>query len=405
MMATGWQNIRVKTLVECNHFIEESLTALFFSFTVTHSQSLLYVVLLSYHFLEGYFMVKIFISHATTDGDLATELMDLLQNQFNLTRDDFFHTSDSQLEYGGNWIEQIRKGMEDASIILPIITPNYLESEFCLCELGASWVNQQSLVPVIIPPLDHNALQNTPYRSWLQSITLNSKADLSELASAMTEKGIGHPNIARFNKRAEKFYIDHLTPFIQKMNEREILTPAAIKAIVEEKESLEEAFNLAEADLLKLEKENSELRNMKDTEQIKAFDRAQMSEWGTFIQSVEDARKQLKSLPNFVVSVLYHDHKKNKYRGFYGDSDDLQNARKFESQGFVVWDDGWVPDFDHPAVERALQVIKDLASNINNLGDVIEERFNEEYHDIRLSLEYSPFWEEVLNQTIQHSTS
>lgn len=351
-------------------------------------------------------MIKIFISHATTDGDLATDLMDLLQNQFNLTRDNFFHTSDYQLKYGGNWIEQIREGMKDASIILPIITPNYLESEFCLCELGASWVNQQSLVPVIIPPLDHHALQSTPYRSWLQSITLNSKANLSELASAMTEKGIGHPNIARFNKRAEKFYTDHLTPFIQKMNEREILTPAAIKAIVEEKESLEEAFNLAEADLMKLEKENAELRKLKDAEQVKAFDHAQMSEWDAFIKSVEDARKQLNTLPAFVVSILYHDNKKNKYYGFYGDTtDDLQNARKFESQGFIVWDDGWIPDFEHPAVERVGQAINNLASNINEHGDVIEERFSEEYPDVRFGLEYSPFWEDILNQTIQHSTS
>lgn len=162
-------------------------------------------------------MSKIFISHSTTDGDLAIKLMDMLQTQFNLTRSNFFLTSDEELKYGENWIEEIRNGMQNSNIIMPIITPNFLDSQFCLCELGAAWVNQKALVPIIVPPLDHYALDKTPYRAWLQAITLNSLKDLGRLAEAMKEKGVGDVNIVRFQNRAEKFYEEVLVPFIKVM--------------------------------------------------------------------------------------------------------------------------------------------------------------------------------------------
>ncbi|OLO25322.1 hypothetical protein BTR23_24860 [Alkalihalophilus pseudofirmus] len=96
--------------------------------------------------------------------------------------------------------------MDEASIVLPLITPAFLESQFCLCELGATWVNKKGLVPVIIPPLNHTALQDTPFRYWMQTLTINSIDDLSRLAQAMIDRGIGGVNIPRFNTRAKTFF-------------------------------------------------------------------------------------------------------------------------------------------------------------------------------------------------------
>jgi len=331
--------------------------------------------------------------------------MDMLQNQFNLTRSDFFLTSDEELEDGNNWIEEIRKGMEDANIIMPIITPNFLASQFCLCELGAAWVNQKALVPVIIPPLDHHALDNTPYRAWLQAITLNSVKDLQRLAQSMIKKEVGEVNIVRFTTRAENFFEEILKPFVKEMEQKEEITAEYVNELKVEVRDYKSAYGEVEEELSKLKKENDALRKMKDASEVKAFDYAQMNEWESFIDAIDKTVEQLKTLPNLVISILYHDRIRNKFGGFLGEQDDHARLTALKNEGYIIWEDGWVPDYEHSAISRADRALNNLSAVIKNFEDFVEfhERFEEEYKDVRLSLEYSTFWDEVLGTSIQHS--
>lgn len=353
-------------------------------------------------------MTKIFISHSTADGDFAIKLMDMLQGQFNLRRQDFFLTSDEELMVGGNWIEQIRQGMQDASIVLPIITPNYLDSQFCLCELGAAWVNQQALVPVIIPPLNYKALDNTPYRSWMQAITLSSVDDLSRLAQAMIDRNVGNGtfNMVRFNTRATNLYNAEVLPLVKSIESREIVSLAVVKELRERINMTQEAYEQAEQELNKLKEENEALRNMKDKEEIKAYDFQQMNEWDTFINAVELVRTYLKPMDRLVISILYQFYKGTiGDRGFIGEQHDLSQLKRLQSEGWIIWDDdeGWTPDRDHTPIKNALSALDNLDDIIRSMEGIIEERFEHEYGDVRMSLKYSTFWSEVLGEEIQHS--
>lgn len=349
-------------------------------------------------------MKKIFISHAEADNHLAIKLMDMLQSQFNLKRDNFFLTSDEELEIGSNWIEDIRIGMEEANIIMPLITPNFMESQFCLCELGAAWVNEKALVPIIIPPLDHNALANTPYRSWVQSITLNTIKDLQRLAEAMINKGVGTVHIVRFNTRAEDFYEEILIPFIKDMEQREAITPTAFTRLKGERDSYKEAYIETEKELKALNIENNQLRKMKDSEEVKAFDFSKMNEWETFTDAIQKAELELNALPRLIPSILYNDISESSYGGFFGEREDNPTLKKLASEGYIFWDDGYRPDNEHPAIQRAEQALSELTRVIYDNGDILQERFETEYKDLRMSLKFSPFWEKVLNQKIQHSS-
>ncbi|MDQ0896411.1 MULTISPECIES: toll/interleukin-1 receptor domain-containing protein [unclassified Paenibacillus] len=350
-------------------------------------------------------MTKIFISHATADNKMVTKLMDMLQTQFNLTRDNFFYTSDEELTFGGNWIEEIRKGMIDATLILPIITPRYLESQFCLCELGAAWVNQQALVPIIIPPLDHNALSATPYRTWVQALTLTTTTDLQRLGDAFTKRQIGTAaQMVRFTSRAQDFYNETLTPFIEEMKKRETITPAIVKTLRDQNAALNEAFKMTEDEVRALQSENEKLRSMKDAEQVKAMDHSQMSEWDTFLQAVETAKKTLSNFNRLATSVLYHNYKGSPYGGFVGADEDRYQLNVLENEGLIVFDEGWQPDFKHPLVDQAQQALSKLDNVIRTYGDIIQDRFFKDFGTVRLGLAFSPFWERVLEQRIDHST-
>ncbi|WP_186320426.1 toll/interleukin-1 receptor domain-containing protein [Fictibacillus phosphorivorans] len=352
-------------------------------------------------------MSKIFISHSTADGDFATRLMDLLQNQFNLTRDNFFLTSDEELEVGDNWIEEIRKGMEDANIIMPIITNNFLDSQFCLCELGASWINQKALVPIIIPPLDYHALDGTPYRAWTQAITLNSVKDLQRIAEAMERKDVGRVRMVRFTNRAEKFFEESIIPFIQKLEKREVVTLEAVKQLKLNIEEYKIAYEEAEEELSRLKNENDALCKMKDASEIREFEFSKMDEWEIFLEAVEETNEQLRRLSPYVTSIMYHDLKKSSSFGvgFIGEQDDKPKLNALQNEGLIKWDNGWEPDYEHPVINRANNAIKKLSNVISgNLDNILfVEKFESEFEDVRLGLEFTPFWEEVLGLTIFHS--
>ena len=345
-------------------------------------------------------MPMIFISHSTSDKPIARALMDLLQTQFGLVREDFFLTSDEELRVGGDWIEQIRVEMKDAKVVLALITPNYLESQFCLCELGAAWINEQALIPVIVPPLDHNALNETPYRSWAQSNILNSLEDMLRLGDTIKDLTGKHVSMTRFSTRATDFYNEKLDPYIKELKKKEIISPSIVKQLREENASLKQAYNEAESDIKQLEIEKEKILSFKDAEEIKEYVNSQMDEWESFVSLVEEAAEKLNPLPQLVASVLYHDLKDDY--GFSRQEDNTE-LRSLESEGFIYFDEGWQVQYEHPAMNKAHQALMNLKSFINNNIDIIGDRFYEEY-GVMLGIKYTPFWNAVLGKKVLDST-
>ncbi|GAB6989906.1 toll/interleukin-1 receptor domain-containing protein [Paenibacillus pini] len=346
-------------------------------------------------------MGTIFISHATADRELVNPLMDLIQNQFGLSREDFFNTSDDQLQVGENWIEEIRHAMQQSKLVMPIITPNYLQSAFCLCELGAAWVNVTNLIPLVVPPLTYKALDGTPYRTWLQTISLDSEEGLSRLLDAVNKRNIGSPpNVTRFLNRAKAFQTDILTPFIDQMTKREIITPALVNQLKTEKEELQEAFDLSEEEVTKLRKENETLRQMKDQEEIKEMDYEQMTEWDEFVNAAEDVKEAFKKLSRLEISVLYYGY---IGQGFTGDPIDTSKLKAAETEGRVKFDEGWEPDYNHPHINKANAALDQLERIMSNYINVLQERFEEENDGVRYGLQYSTCWESLFDVSITKS--
>ncbi|OAS21369.1 toll/interleukin-1 receptor domain-containing protein [Paenibacillus oryzisoli] len=349
-------------------------------------------------------MSKIFISHASADSEMVNALMDMIQSQFNLTRENFFNTSDEQLTAGGNWIEQIRQAMHESTLIMPIITPSYLESAFCICELGAAWVNVANLLPLIVAPLDYTALDATPYRRWLQTIQLDSEKGLSQLFDAINDRKIGSgANSTRFISRARDFRKDKLLPFIKAMNEREVVTPALVKQLRSDVGRYKEAYELAEVDEKNLREENNKLRQMKDAEEVKQMDYEKMDEWETFMDLVEKVKDALRPLRRIAVSVLYYNRKAGMFDpGFIADEDDNATLNALDSEGMAIWNDGWRMDKGHPYIEEATAALNELQAVIEKYGKSIEKRFREENPGVRFGLDYSPFWEALFIVRITH---
>lgn len=122
--------------------------------------------------------MKIFISHSSKDKELVLMFVDLLVQGFHIDYDEIFCTSmDNALRVGEDFIKSIKENLHDSEIVLFLITQNYIDSKFCIMEMGAAWAFKDNIFPIIVPPLDYNILNDTPLKIT-QSIILSDAEDL-----------------------------------------------------------------------------------------------------------------------------------------------------------------------------------------------------------------------------------
>lgn len=104
--------------------------------------------------------------------------VDLLTQGFHIDYNDIFCTSmDNALRVGEDFIKSIKDNLRDSEIVLFLITQNYIDSKFCIMEMGAAWAFKDNIFPIIVPPLDYNILNDTPLKIT-QSIILSETEDL-----------------------------------------------------------------------------------------------------------------------------------------------------------------------------------------------------------------------------------
>ncbi len=154
-------------------------------------------------------MYKLFISHSSKDATLVESFVELLQMGMGFSRDEIFCTSlKGSLPTGKNFIEQIKKSVTDCTAVIFLISKSYIESSFCLSELGAAWALNQTIFPLLIDPITYNDIECTPLLGT-QCLKLFCQKDLLQLGSEFLEKGISCFNLVDFSKYTDRFLSNH----------------------------------------------------------------------------------------------------------------------------------------------------------------------------------------------------
>lgn len=84
----------------------------------------------------------IFFSHATADKAVTDDFVShILEGGIGIPPKSIFYSSspDQGVPTGHDFIPYIKKQLKQSSMLIAWITPQYLESSFCMCELGAAW--------------------------------------------------------------------------------------------------------------------------------------------------------------------------------------------------------------------------------------------------------------------------
>lgn len=149
---------------------------------------------------------SIFISHATADKELADQLVSLIELGIGIPDKDVFCTSLEGLGIpsGVNFVDFIKAQLQESQTVLLLLTPHYYASEFCLCELGATWGMTHRTFPLLLPPLTYDDMKGVLLGT--QALHLGTQKDLNQFQKEITELlGNHNKDFAIWEKQRDHF--------------------------------------------------------------------------------------------------------------------------------------------------------------------------------------------------------
>ena len=158
---------------------------------------------------------RIFISHASKDGELIGKFVDLIfLLGMGIDSEIIVYTSreDTGVPAGESIPQFIQDNIACADIVLLMISDNYKSSEVCLNEMGAAWALNKHIIQILLPNTSFDKL------GWLCSLDKALKIDdadsidgLCEVFADKLDIGI-QPSAWNRNKSAFLAYCSTLSP-------------------------------------------------------------------------------------------------------------------------------------------------------------------------------------------------
>lgn len=151
---------------------------------------------------------QIFFSHASADKELVERVIDFFVSSMDIHRQEIFCTSmKGTLPPGKPFIPSIQRAITGCNAVVILLTQAYLESPFCLAELGAAWALNQEIYPLTVSPITYKDLERTPLQG-IQCLDIQSKDDLEILYDRWAKCGIASRNFGVFQKGLNQFLSD-----------------------------------------------------------------------------------------------------------------------------------------------------------------------------------------------------
>lgn len=358
---------------------------------------------------------RIFISHATKDKKLADSFVDFLVLALNIKNTDFFCTSLEGLgiKTGENFTDFIKNQLKECQIVISLLSPNYYESRFCLCELGASWILSRTHFPIIVPPLKFSDIEEVLKN--IQMRMIDKESDLDELRDELAKNfKLKNVRSARWGSKKDQF-LRKLPKILAKLPVPDVIPS-------EQHETLQNKYDdiLQQMEILEEEKEQQreiidELKSCKDQAEVRKIVKKYSTLDEEFEGCISKGKKSLKKLDSIVVEALYYYFRNedlplpssfDEYR-----YEEIKTQIEYEYLCGDFGDDHEVGQIsvceDNPKIEIAIEALSELRSFVWKVTEEESDDYEEEYEDFvlnyreeqgfNLSFASRKFWEEHLS--------
>lgn len=142
---------------------------------------------------------KLFISHATSDGEFANAVKAEIEKVFANGVSVFCTSSPGAIPVGNDWLSDIEGKLNSAQAVIAIVTPVSIERPWLWFEIGATWSSGRSgdchIYPLCVAEVEISNLPAPLNR--LQALSLGRAADLKILFEALISQ-FGFGKISSF---------------------------------------------------------------------------------------------------------------------------------------------------------------------------------------------------------------
>ncbi|MCE5242903.1 MAG: TIR domain-containing protein [Desulfobacteraceae bacterium] len=346
---------------------------------------------------------RIFISHAAKDKSLADLLLDFLQTGANISHDEVFCSSLEGLgiPHGKNFIEYIKLQLQAPEVVIAIVSRNYFISQFCLCELGATWAMSHNILPLLVPPLKYSDISGV-----LSSIQVSRIDDSDDLNTFITELGkqIGSKiNLARWDAK-KKTFLRNLTSVLKGLPKPDTVSATEHDAIKARMKDTQEALEEAEQKVSLLEDKIKELKKLKNKVQVAKVEKQFSTQQQTFDELLEKVRGAFGKLPRIVTLVAFKERVTDEaIFNAFEDPELLREAEISTEHEYLTYGErGFYLNNDHPKIRRCKNALSDLSHFLESEAEAEIFQSFEEDNDYPLSLSNRAFWNEYINDSIEY---
>ncbi|MEM0928037.1 MAG: toll/interleukin-1 receptor domain-containing protein [Pseudomonadota bacterium] len=168
---------------------------------------------------------EIFLSHAAADKSMIERFEVFLSRATATPSSNIFCTSleGQGVPKGKNFVDHIRSKVTEAKVVIAFITRNYLDSPFCMAELGAVWALGRDHFPIVVPPLDFDVLNATQLgvvgvKLDNQSAMLQMCEDICDALSKLDSLKVG------LATQAIKTFYSDISPELQEISKCETVS-------------------------------------------------------------------------------------------------------------------------------------------------------------------------------------
>ncbi len=338
----------------------------------------------------------IFISHSKHNKELADKLVDLLETGVGISSNDIFCSSleGMGIPSGTNFVDFIKSQISDPKVVIMLLTTSYYKSNFCLCELGASWILSHKIIPLIITPLEYKDIKDV--LTGVQVLKIEDKNDLNQMQNEIIEAlNISGKAFARWEVKRDKF-ITSTQNFLKSSGENEIIDLAKYDELNKNyNDSKDEIKKLVE-ELEKKDEIIEKLKMAKDAQQVKKIIEESLDDISKFKNYIDSVTKSFEKLPSIVTEALFYHFKGEMLQrpGFGEDYRREEIKEAIDDDYLNDTEDGIGIVSDDPRIAKAIKELKRLENFVNKMESNID--FTDYYlkkYDHRLNFNSKRFWD------------
>lgn len=346
---------------------------------------------------------KVFISHAVKDKEIADAFVDvILHGALSVPITEIFcvSTDGTKIKSGDDWRQSIKTNIISAKINFLLISPNYKESEVCMNEMGAAWMTNAIVLPLIIDPINYRSVGVIQEPNQIEKLLEEKSLDrIKDIVQEVLEIESSLIKSDRWTSKKKEFQIR----VKNYLNSNLFETPMDrdyFKQLEQDKNDLEVTINSLIEEKSELEALVQELKLAKDKSDVTAIlkNRKNVTQFEDFLQLCNSVKTLLDKQSSIINGIIFKSYSGKEIKiGWEGNRDELDEALANDYINEDL-DAKWETTKEMKKIHEALNKVSLFFDS--KLDDDFYNSYDEEF-DCPMEISNKRFWEDVFKVSIR----